>query len=104
MPEHITQFAFKGKREHIYKTNIPNFAYSNQHIDTEIPLGSKDHVIVTDNIKFTFNFGIESTDNIRSVVNNIGRVLVRKKVLILGSKEIDTTNNVKRSCFKLHNC
>ena len=35
MPEHRTQFVFKGKREHIAKVNKPNIAYPNQHI--EIP-------------------------------------------------------------------
>ena len=32
MVEHRTQFAFKGKREHIAKVNIPNIAYPNQNI------------------------------------------------------------------------
>ena len=27
MVEHSTQFAFKGKREHIAKVNMPNIAY-----------------------------------------------------------------------------
>ena len=30
MPEHRTQIAFKGKREHIAKVNIPNLAYPSQ--------------------------------------------------------------------------
>ena len=89
MVEHRTQFAFKGKREHIAKVNIPNIAYPNQNIYNEIPHGSRDHVIIPDTIKVTFNLDIESTDKARSVVNNVGRVLVKKKVLMLGSKEID---------------
>ena len=49
-------------------------------------------VPVTD--KITFNIDIESTDDkTRSVVNNVGRALGRKKVLMLGSKDIDTINN-----------
>ena len=40
-----------------------------------------------------FNLDIESTDKTRSVVNNVSRALVKKKVLMLGSKEIDTINN-----------
>ena len=91
--EHRTQFAFKGKREHIAKVNMPNIAYPNQHIDIEIPHGSRDHVIVPDTVKITFNLDIESTDKARSVVNNVGRALVKKKVLMLGSKDIDTINN-----------
>ena len=103
MAENRTQFTFKSKREHIYKVKIPNFAYSNQPIDTEIPLASRDHAIEPDTLKVTFNLGIGSTEKILSVVINISRTLVRKKMLILTSKEIDTITNVKRSCFKLHN-
>ena len=93
MVEHRMQFAFKGKRDHIAKVNMPNIAYPNQHIDIEIPHGSRDHVIVPDTVKITFNLDITSTDKARSVVNNVGRALVKKKVLMLGSKEIDTIDN-----------
>ena len=73
MIEHGMQFAFKGKREQIAKVKMPNIAYSNQHIDIEIPHGSRDHVIVPDTVKITFNLNIESTDKARSVVNNVGK-------------------------------
>ena len=46
-----------------------------------------------DTFKIMFNLDIESTDKTRSVVNNVSRALVKKKVLMLGSKEIDTINN-----------
>ena len=91
--EHRTQFALKGKREHIAKINMPNIAYPNQHIDIEIPHGSRNHVTIPDTVKITLNLDIESTDKARSIVNNVGRALVKKKVLILGSKEINTINN-----------
>ena len=84
MVEHKTQFAFKGKREHIAKANTPNIAY--QHIDIEIPHGSRDHVIVPDIIKITFNLEIESTDKTRSVVNNVGRALIKKRSSCLVQK------------------
>ena len=87
--EHRTQFTFKGKREHIAKPNMPNIAYPNQDIDIEIAHGSRDHVIIPDTVKITFNPDIESTDKARSVVNNVERALVKKKVLVLGSKDID---------------
>ena len=93
MPGHRTQFSFKGKREHIVKANIPNIAYPDQHIDIKILYGSRDHVVVPDTIKIMFNLDIESTDKTRSNVNNVGRALVKKDMLILGSKEIDTINN-----------
>ena len=92
--EHRTQFAFKGKRERIARVNMHNIAYPNQHIDIEIPHGSRDHVIVLDALKITFNLDIESTDKARSAVNNIGRELVKEKVLMIGSKDIDTISNL----------
>ena len=79
MVEHRTQFAFKGKREHIAKVNIPNMVYLNQHIGIEIPRDSRDHVIVPDTVKMTFNLEIESTDKLPRVVNNECRALVKKK-------------------------
>ena len=51
MIEHRTQFALKGKREHIAKVNMPIIAYPNKHIDTEIPRDSRDHVIVPDIVR-----------------------------------------------------
>ena len=93
MVEHRTQFAFKRKRDHIAKVNMPNIAYPNQHMDTEIPHGSRDHVIIPNAVKITFNLDITSTEKVRSVMNNVGTALVKKKVLMLGSKEIDTINN-----------
>ena len=93
MVEHRVQFAFKGKRKRMTKANMPNMAYPNQHIDIVIPHGSKDHVIVPDTFKIRFNLDIESTDKARSVINNIGRALVKKKVIMHDSKDIKMTDN-----------
>ena len=78
MVEHRTQFAFKGKRQHFATVNTPNIAYPGQHFKIIIPQGSADHVIVPDTIKITFDLEIKSTDKARSVVNNVGRKLVKK--------------------------
>ena len=93
MVEHRTHFAFKGKRKHMAKVKMPSMAYPGQHIDIEIPHGSRDHVIIPNTVKIRFNLDIESTDKARSIVNNDGRALVKKKVLMLGSKDIDKINN-----------
>ena len=93
MVKHRIQFASKSKREYIAKVNIPNIAYPSQHIDTDISHGSRDHVIIPGTVKITFNLDIESTDKARSVINNVGRALVKKKMLMLGSTNIDTINN-----------
>ena len=93
MVEHRTQFAFKGKREHIAKVHMPNIAYSTQDIDIEIPHGSRDHLIIPDTVKITYNLDIKSTNKARSVVNNGGRTLVEKTVLMFDSKDIHTIHN-----------
>ena len=54
-------------------------AYPSQHIDTEIPHGSRNHVIVASTIKSMFNIDIESTNKTRSIVKNVSRTLVKKK-------------------------
>ena len=93
MVEHRTQFAFKGKRGHIAKVNMPNIAYLNQNMDIQIPHGSSDYAIIPDTVKITFNLDIESTDKTHSIVNNVGRALVKENVLMLGSRDIDTISN-----------
>ena len=93
MVEHRARFAFKGKREHIAKVNISNIAYPTHHIDIDIPHGSRDHVIILDSIKITFNLDIESAGKARGVVDNVGRALVKKKVSKLCSIDFDTINN-----------
>ena len=72
---------------------MPNIAYPNQHIDTEIPHGSRDHAIVPDTVKITFNFDIPSTDKTRSIVSNVSRALVKKNVIMLATKDIHKINN-----------
>ena len=91
--EHRIQFAFKGKMEHIAKVNIPSIAFSGQHIDINIPHDSRDHVIIQETVKITFNLDIESTDKARSIVNNVGMAFIKKKVFMLRSKDIHKINN-----------
>ena len=91
--EELDPIAFKGKRKHIVKVNMPDIAYPSQHIDIEISRGSRDQVIIPDTVKITFNLDITSTDKAHSVGTDVGRALVKKRVLMLGSKEIDMINN-----------
>ena len=80
--ESRTQFAFKSKREHIAKVNIPNLTYTNQHIDIEIPLGSRGHAIVSDTVKITLKV-LTLSQQIWSIFKNVGRALVKKKMTML---------------------
>ena len=54
-------------------------AYPGQHFYIKIPQGSENRVIVPDTLKITFNLDITSTDKARSVVNNVDRILVKKR-------------------------
>ena len=93
MVEHRTQFAFKGKREHIAKVSMPNITYSNQHTDIDIPHGSRDHVIIPVPSKLRLILILNQKK--RHVVLSIMWVghSSKKKVLMLSSKDIDMTNN-----------
>lgn len=55
----------------------------------------RDHVTGPDTAKNfeMFNFETESIGKTRSIVNNVARAMVEKKVLMLGSTGIDTINN-----------
>ena len=46
-----------------------------------------------DTVKITFNLHIKSTVRTFSIVNNVGKPLVKKSALMLRSQEIDTINN-----------
>ena len=76
--EHSIPEDLDGTREHMVKSSAPNMAHPSQHINIEIPKGSRDYVIVPDTLKLTFNLEIESTDKTCCIVNNVGRALVKK--------------------------
>lgn len=83
----------EGQLRTYRQVKIPNISYLNQYIDTEIPNGSGDHAIAPDTIKIMFSFDIDSTDKTGSIINNVDRVLVKEKVLMLWLKETDINNS-----------
>ena len=46
-------------------------AYPNQYIDTDILHVSRDHIIMPDTVKITFNLDIELIDKIHMIVKNV---------------------------------
>ena len=87
-----SKISYQGQKKTYSQVKTLNFAYPNRHIDIKIPHGSGYHVILQHTVQITLNLDNESTNKTRSIVNNVGRVLVKKKLLMLGSKEIDTIN------------
>lgn len=51
----------------------------NQHIESEIPHGSRDQVIAPNTVKMMFNLDTALTDKTRSIVNTLGSALVKTK-------------------------
>ena len=93
-PENRIELGYKGKREHIVTPNIPNIAYPTQTIMVEIPRGSSDTTMIRDTQQLTFNIELTSSkDKTRTVVQNVGRNILAKKTLTLGSIEIETIEN-----------
>ena len=90
MVEHRTKFTLKGKRQHISKVNMSNLGCPSHILTSKYRLVPG---IVAVTVKITFNLDTESSDKARSVVDNDARALVKRKVLMLGSKDIDTINN-----------
>ena len=86
--------ACHDKSKHITKINITNIFYQNQDKYIEILGVLRENINVPDNIKLTFSPGIEYTDKTRSIIKDVGRPLLKKKVLMHGSKEVHTTNNL----------
>ena len=68
--------------------NISNIAYPGQHFKIKISKGSIYHVIVPNTLKIMFDFETEPTEKVRSVLNNVGRSLVKKKCLGLVQKRL----------------
>ena len=93
-PENRIELGYKGKREHIVTPNVPNIAYPTQTIMVEIPRGSSDTTMIRDTQQLTFNIELSSSkDKTRTVVQNVGRNILAKKTLTLGSTEIETIEN-----------
>ena len=101
-PENRIQLAYKRKREQFVTPNIPNSGYPGQSIKVNIPRGSSDITMVRKIQQLTFSLDLElSKDKARSIVNNIGRAIVSKKTLFLGSEELEVIEN--SDIFDLYN-
>ena len=77
------EFVIKVEQKDTAKVNIPKLVYPNQHTDVGIPHGSRDHFIVKNILRITFNLYIVSTNKTSSVINVADRALLTKKVLML---------------------
>ena len=79
---------FKGLRQHIIKTNNPSTIGPGELLTIRFPNLKENQVIIPSTMKLTFNISLAGTDVNRTLVDNLGRNIIRKLVVKLEGKEI----------------
>ena len=81
-------FALKGLRQHIIKTNNPSTIGPDELLTVCFPDLKENQVIIPGTTKLTFNISLAGTDINRTLVENLGRNVIRKLVVNLEGNEI----------------
>ena len=84
-------FALKGLRQHIIKTNNPSTIGPGELLTVRFPDLKENQVPGT--TKLTFNITLAGTEVNRTLVENLGRNIIRKLVVKLEGNEINSTDN-----------
>jgi len=84
-----TAFGVKGNRQSIVVTNNPSTIDANQILTIRFPNLGADDVIIPGTARLAFNIALHSgTDANRTVVNNLGRAIVKKISVKLEGQEV----------------
>ena len=86
-------FAFKGLHQHIIKTNNPSTIGPGELLTVRFPNLKENQVIIPGTTKLTFNITLAGTDVNRTLVENLGRNIIRKLVVKLEGNEITSTDD-----------
>ena len=81
-------FALKGLHQHIIKTNNPSTVGPGELLTVRFPDLKENQVIIPSTTKLTFNITLAGTDANRTLVENLGRNIIRKLVVKLEGNEI----------------
>ena len=81
-------FALKGLHQHIIKTNNPSTIGPDELLTVRFPDLKENQVIIPSTTKLTFNITLAGTDANRTLVENLGRNIIRKLVVKLEGNEI----------------
>ena len=81
-------FALKGLCQHIIKTNNPSTIGPDELLTVRFPDLKENQVIIPSTTKLTFNITIVDTDANRTLVENLGRNIIRKLIVKLEGNEI----------------
>ena len=83
----------KGARHSVVITNNPSSIDQNQQLLVRFPnLGSYD-VIVPGTARLAFTISLTSTDDNRTVVQNLGRAVVKKTTIKISGNEVLSIDN-----------
>ena len=86
-------FALKGLCQHIIKTNNPSTIGPGELLTVRFPDLKENQVIIPSTTKLTFNITLAGTDVNRTLVDNLGRNIIRKLVVKLEGNEITSTDD-----------
>ena len=86
-------FALKGLPQHIIKTNNPSTIGPGELLTVRFPDLKENQVIIPSTTKLTFNITLAGTDANRTLVENLGRNIIRKLVVKLEGNEIISTDD-----------
>ena len=81
-------FALKGLHQHIIKTNNPSTIRPGELLIIRFPDLKENQVIILSTMKLTFNITLAGTDANRTLVENLGRNIIRKLIVKLEGNEI----------------
>ena len=89
-------FSLKGiRRQHIIKTNNPSTISPDELLTVHFPDLKENQVIISRTTKLTFNISLSGTDTNRTLVENLGRHIIRKLIAKLKGNEIISTDRRK---------
>ena len=86
-------FSLKGLRQHIIKTNNPSTIGPCELLTVRFPDLKENQVTIPSTTKLTFNITLAGTDVNRTIVQNLGRNIIRKLVVNLDGNEIISTDD-----------
>ena len=86
-------FALKGLRQHIIKTNNPSTIGPGELLTVRFLDLKENQVIIPGTTKLTFNITLAGTDVKRTLVENLGRNIIRKLVVKLEGNEVTSIDD-----------
>ena len=86
-------FALKGLHQHIIETNNPSTIRPGELLTVRFPNLKETQVIIPGTMKLTFNITLAGTDVNSTVVENLGRNIIRKLAVKLEGNEITSIDD-----------